>query len=42
MAEENVRGKDEVVRIIETAQTLGIEVDESDVSQWLTAMAASG
>jgi len=41
MAEEKVSGKDEVVRIIETAQTLGIEVDESDVSQWLTAMAAS-
>ena len=42
MAEEKVQGRDEVVRIIETAQTLGIEVDESDVSQWLTAMAASG
>ena len=41
MAEERVQGRDEVVRIIETARTLGIEVDESDVSQWLTSMAAS-
>ena len=41
MAEEKALGRDEVVRIMETAQTLGIEVDEADVSQWLTAMAAS-
>ncbi|MBN1954110.1 MAG: hypothetical protein JW900_03565 [Anaerolineae bacterium] len=30
----------EVERIIRTAQALGVEVDESDVAQWLTAMAA--
>jgi len=41
IAEEQARGRDEVERIIQTAQTLGIEVDEADVSQWLAAMAAS-
>jgi len=41
MAEENVKAREEVVRIIKTAETLGIEVDEADVSQWLAAMAAS-
>lgn len=32
----------EVDQIIKTAKTLGVEVDETDVAQWLTAMAASG
>jgi hypothetical protein len=31
----------EVEQIIKTAKTLGVEVDETDVTQWLTAMAAS-
>ena len=29
-------------QIIKTARTLGVEVDEADVVQWLTAMSASG
>jgi hypothetical protein len=41
MAEKKAQGRDEVRQIIHTAQTLGIEVDEADVSQWLTAMAGS-
>jgi hypothetical protein len=32
----------EVEQIINTARTLGVEVDETDVTQWLAAMAASG
>ncbi len=32
---------EDVVDIIQTAQMLGVEVDEADVAQWLTAMAAS-
>jgi len=31
----------EVEQIIKTAKALGVEVDETDVAQWLTAMAAS-
>ncbi len=34
--------QDEVEQIIKTAQSLGVEVDETDVAQWLAAMAASG
>ena len=34
--------QDEVEQIIKTAQALGVEVDETDVAQWLAAMAASG
>jgi len=30
-----------VERLIETARMLGVEVDETDVAQWLTAMAAA-
>ena len=41
MAKGDVKGRDEVRQIIQTAHTLGIEVEEADVSQWLTAMAAS-
>ena len=33
--------KEEAERIIRTARMLGVEVDETDVAQWLTAMAAS-
>ena len=32
----------EVDQIIKTAKALGVEVDETDVAHWLTAMAASG
>ncbi len=32
----------EVEQIIKTAKSLGVEVDETDVAHWLTAMAASG
>lgn len=39
-ARESARG--EVAEIIKTAEKLGIEVDEVDVTQWLTSMAASG
>ncbi len=37
-----VSAPQEVAQIIKTAKTLGVEVDETDVTQWLTAMAASG
>ncbi len=37
-----VDAQEEVDQIIKTAKTLGVEVDETDVAQWLTAMAASG
>jgi hypothetical protein len=32
----------DIEQIISTAKTLGVEVDENDVVQWLTAMAAAG
>jgi hypothetical protein len=43
MVEQEVQGRahDDVAQIIKTAQTLGVEVDETDVAQWLTAMTAS-
>jgi hypothetical protein len=43
MAEQEIQGRarEDVEQIIKTAQTLGVEVDEADVAQWLTAMAAS-
>jgi hypothetical protein len=43
MAEEKAQGRarDDVTRIIKTAEMLGVEVDEADVAQWLTSMAAS-
>jgi hypothetical protein len=43
MAERGVqsRAREDVAQIIKTAQMLGVEVDEADVAQWLTAMAAS-
>jgi hypothetical protein len=46
MAEEMVNeteasAEEEVQRIIEAARKLGVEVDEADASQWLTAMAGS-
>ena len=34
--------QEDVDQIIKTAKALGVEVDETDVAQWLTAMAASG
>jgi hypothetical protein len=33
--------QEEVAQIIRTAKQLGVEVDETDVTQWLTAMSAS-
>ncbi len=36
-----INAEREVEQIIKTAKTLGVEVDETDVAQWLTAMAAS-
>jgi hypothetical protein len=44
MAEENtpVDAQEEVDQIIKTAKALGVEVDETDVAQWLAAMAVSG
>ena len=36
-----VDAQEEVNQIIKTAQALGVEVDETDVAQWLAAMAAS-
>ena len=33
--------QEEVAQIIKTAKLLGVEVDETDVTQWLTAMSAS-
>lgn len=44
MAEEKslANAEQEVQHIIKTAKTLGVEVDETDVAQWLAAMAASG
>lgn len=43
MAEEHAgkTARDEVADVIKTAQRLGIEVDEVDVTQWLTSMAAA-
>ena len=37
-----VDAQEEVQQIVRTARMLGVEVDETDVAQWLTAMAASG
>ncbi len=34
-----IDAEQEVEQIIKTARTLGVEVDETDVAQWLTAMA---
>ncbi|MGD8998655.1 MAG: hypothetical protein PVH80_11155, partial [Anaerolineae bacterium] len=43
MADEKIQGhgREDVAQIIKTARTLGVEVDETDVAQWLTLMAAS-
>jgi hypothetical protein len=40
VTEEQERAEEEVQRIIEAAQLLGVEVDETDVAQWLTALVA--
>ena len=37
-----VDAQEEVQQIVRTARMLGVEVDETDVAQWLTAMATSG
>ena len=44
MADERsqVDTQKDIDQIIKTARMLGVEVDETDVAQWLTAMAASG
>ncbi len=36
------QAKEQVQRIIEAARLLGVDVDETDVAQWLTAVAAGG
>jgi hypothetical protein len=41
-AQKRKKADEEVEEIIKTAGALGVEVDETDVAQWLTAMAASG
>ena len=42
MDERNeAKARQEVEQIIQTARMLGVEVDETDVAQWLTAMAAA-
>jgi len=43
MAKKATQGRahEDVAQIIKTAEMLGVEVDEADVAQWLTAMAAS-
>ena len=43
MAKQEVQGRadEDVSQIIKTAQMLGVEVDETDVAQWLTSMAAA-
>jgi len=43
MAEKQgqIDAQSEVEQIIKTARTLGVEVDETDVAQWLAAMAVS-
>jgi hypothetical protein len=41
-AEARRKADQEVQEIIRTAGVLGVEVDETDVAQWLTKMAASG
>ena len=38
---ESLQPEANVERLIETARMLGVEVDETDVAQWLTAMAAA-
>jgi hypothetical protein len=40
-AEESPSPEEQVKRIIEAAQKLGVEVDEADAAQWLAAMAGS-
>lgn len=40
--EELTDAETEVQQIVKTAHALGVEVNETDVAQWLTAMAASG
>jgi len=37
-----IDAQEEVQQIVKTAKMLGVEVDETDVAHWLTAMAASG
>ena len=37
-----VDAQQEIEQIIKTARMLGVEVDETDVAHWLTAMAATG
>jgi hypothetical protein len=39
---DQANAQQEIDQIIKTAKMLGVEVDETDVAQWLTAMAASG
>jgi hypothetical protein len=38
--EQSISAEEQVEKIIEAAEKLGVEVDEADATQWLTAMAA--
>ena len=40
MSEANKAPADDIARIIESAQRLGVEVDEEEALQWLAAMAS--
>lgn len=40
-AEEEVSAEEQVEAIIDAAEKLGVEVDQSDATQWLTSMAAA-
>jgi hypothetical protein len=42
MAERKARAREELQHIIESAQRLGVELDEEEALQWLVAMAAAG
>ena len=41
MSEQQQDARERVERIVSAARLLGVEVDETDVAQWLTAMAAA-
>ncbi len=41
MTESNKKPEAEIARIMESAQRLGVEVNEADAIQWLTNMATT-
>ncbi len=42
MSQQPLTPSDDLQRIVQSAQRLGIELDEADALQWMTAMAAQG